>query len=105
MRELLISVKRSQFRVDDANSTEKDVVYKKLKPEILAKNQYACEFCGFRAKKFQHIHHLNDDHSDNSKSNLVVACPLCHMTCHIGFSGSQKLGSLIYMDPELGLTS
>lgn len=103
MRKLLLSVKRSRFRSDDPKSVESDAEYKKLRPEILKNGDYDCEFCGFHSKKYQHIHHLDDNHSNNKKSNLAIACPLCHMCNHIGFSGEKSLGTLIYLDKDLEL--
>jgi intracellular multiplication protein IcmJ len=103
MRNLILSVKRSQFRSDDPKSHEADENYKLLKPEILKNGDYECEFCAFRSVKFQHIHHLDDNHQNNQKSNLVIACPLCHMCNHIGFSGERQLGTLIYLDKDLEL--
>lgn len=71
---------------------------------MLERDGYACRYCGFAAKKFQEVHHLDDDHSNNNPDNLVTACALCHAAHHVGFSGVKERGCLIYIDPELGLT-
>jgi len=103
MRNLVLSVKRSEFRSDDPKSVESDAVYKKLKPSILKDGDYTCEFCGFKSDKRQHIHHLDDNHNNNKRSNLVIACSLCHMCCHIGFAGEKSLGDLIYLEQDIGI--
>ena len=101
---LILGVKRSVFRTDDPNSEHSSKEFKSIRKEILQENKYACHYCGFQSKKFQEVHHLNDDHSDNSKSNLVVACPLCHSCNHIGLASIQDKGCLVYIDPKLGIT-
>ena len=29
-----------------------------------------------------HVHHLNGDHKDNRKENLIILCPSCHLKLH-----------------------
>ncbi len=29
-----------------------------------------------------HVHHINGNHKDNRKENLIVLCPSCHMKIH-----------------------
>jgi intracellular multiplication protein IcmJ len=103
-RKIILSVKRSQFRCDDPTSDEADAGFKKVRPEIIERDDKTCQFCDFRAPKYQEVHHLNDIHSDNSPENLVTACCLCHAAHHVGLSGTLKRGCLIYLDPALGIT-
>ncbi|MGD1524380.1 type IVB secretion system protein IcmJDotN [Vibrio owensii] len=102
--EVVLSVKRSQFRCDDPSSDESNKEFISIRKEILERDKHSCQYCGFTSMKFQEVHHLDDDHSNNNPSNLVTACPLCHASHHVGFSGVKGRGCLIYIDPTLELT-
>jgi intracellular multiplication protein IcmJ len=99
--DLSLSVKRSVFRRDDFSSDAADKDFLSKRPLVLERDDHTCRFCGFKAYKFQEVHHLDDNHSNNDESNLVTACVLCHSACHIGFSGIQKRGVLIHIDPSI----
>lgn len=103
-RKIVLSVKRSQFRCDDPTSDEADAEFKKVRPEIIERDTGTCQFCDFKAPKYQEVHHLNDVHSDNRPENLITACCLCHAAHHVGLSGTLQRGCLIYLDPALGIT-
>lgn len=40
----------------------------------------ACECCGLTAKL--HVHHLDQDHTNNDPSNLQTLCTYCHRFVH-----------------------
>lgn len=103
-RKLLLGVKRSRFRVDDPDSDHSSRQFMSLRKEALTSQNYTCHYCGFQAKKYQEVHHLDDDHSNNSDDNLVVTCPLCHACNHIGLASVKNKGCLIYIDPAQGVT-
>lgn len=100
MKKLLISAKRKDFRGDTPHPEKSNVEFSKIRPVILERDNYTCQYCEFRSKKFQHIHHIDDDHENNDESNLITACPLCHMSQHIGFAGVKGMGTIIYLDQE-----
>lgn len=104
MKEIILSVKRSVFRSDDPEKDMADSLYKKIRPEVIARDNSTCQFCGFRAEKYQEVHHIDDDHSNNELSNLVTTCSLCHANHHLGFSGIKNRGTLIFLNPEWGMT-
>lgn len=64
----------------------------------LKRDDYTCQFCGFKAMKFQEAHHLDDNHNNNTIENIVTACPLCHLCHHVGFAGIKSTGRLIKLD-------
>jgi intracellular multiplication protein IcmJ len=97
LRPIVLSVKRGVFRADDSTSPIADKEFQDIRPRILRRDDFSCQFCGFRAKKHQEVHHVNDDHKDNSEGNLVTACPLCHLAHHVGFAGATGKGTLIYL--------
>jgi len=104
MQDLLLSVKRSQFRHDDPESDHADKAFRELVPEVLRRDDYSCQYCGFQAKKYQEVHHLDDNHHHNDKKNLVTTCCLCHSVNHLGFSAKRNAGVLIFLPPSLGVT-
>lgn len=103
-KKIVLSVKRSQFRCDDPTADEADSGFKKIRPEIIERDDSTCQFCDFKAPKYQEVHHLNDIHSDNRPENLITACCLCHAAHHVGLSGTLERGCLIYLDPALGIS-
>lgn len=100
MKKLIISAKTKDFRADSPHPKKSNVEFNNIRPSILERDDYTCQYCGFRAKKYQHIHHLDDDHDNNTEENLVTICPLCHMSQHIGIAGVKGMGTLIYLDQE-----
>lgn len=99
-----LSVKRGQFRSDDPTSEEADKQFKSIRPKVLKRDNHTCQYCGFRAEKYQEVHHKDDDHTNNDEDNLITTCSLCHACFHVGFSGQKERGIVIYLDPALGLT-
>lgn len=100
LQELIISANRSPSRADDPTADAADSTFRKVAPSILDRDDYTCQFCGFRETKMQEVHHSNGDHRINTPDNLVTACILCHLVHHIGFVGQKNMGRLIYF-PEL----
>lgn len=104
MRDLILSVKRGTFRSDDPSADEANAEFKKVRKVILERDNYTCQFCGFRSGKFQEVHHVDDNHANNAESNLVTTCCLCHACSHIGLSGVKQRGIIIYIPPSLNVT-
>lgn len=61
---------------------------------LLRTTTTACFFCGFVDGRYMEVHHVNGDHNDWNKSNVVPACTLCHRVNHIGWVGVKNHGSL-----------
>ncbi|ARN69548.1 MULTISPECIES: type IVB secretion system protein IcmJDotN [Vibrio] len=104
IREIILSVKRSTFRVDDPFSDESNPEFKKNRKIVLERDGFSCQCCGFKAEKFQDVHHIDDNHNNNKEDNLITVCPLCHMCHHLGHAGAKEMGDLIHIDPKHGLT-
>lgn len=52
---------------------------KKLRTEILERQNFSCGMCGADVKSGSpHLHHINYKKSDCSKVNLIFICPRCH---------------------------
>lgn len=58
--------------------------WKKLRLEILKRDNYTCQYCGFRSEKWQIVHHIDGNPNNNSYNNLEVACPMCNLIHHAG---------------------
>ena len=109
-RDLILSATRKSWKMSSTHGTEFDKSYRdskgnpgKLKEawdKVWARDKHKCYFCGFESKRHQEIHHLNDDHSDNSLDNLVTICPLCHQSFHLDTASTTNGGKIIWL-PEL----
>ena len=50
------------------------------------------------ASGYFEVHHLDDDHTNNSPENLITACPFCHQVFHAGNAGhSGKASKVIWL--------
>lgn len=68
--------------------------------KVLTRDNYTCQFCGYKSEYFQEVHHLNHNHKDMSPNNLVCACPLCHRNFHLPALHAANFAEIIYL-PEL----
>src|SRR5581483_5621804 len=74
-----------------------------VREQVLKRDGSACRFCGFKAAKFQEVHHVDDNHANNDPTNLVTVCNLCHQVHHLGMCGMRHAGFLAAI-PELTQT-
>ena len=67
----------------------------KLKEEIKKRDRYKCFLCG--AKRNLHVHHIDEDPTNNDPSNLVTLCEACHRLVHrlVRPSESEKLRKFV----------
>ena len=99
----IIGVKRKVWRRDDEHAALADAAFEPMRKAVLARDNHTCRFCGFQASKYQEIHHLDDDHTNNHESNLVTVCTLCHQTHHLGMFAMRNAGFLAAL-PEFTQT-
>lgn len=66
---------------EEKNSKE----WRKLRLKILKRDNYTCQYCGFRAEKWQIVHHINGDPNNNDEKNLETICPMCNLIHHSGW--------------------
>lgn len=102
MDELMLSATRASWQIPAHHGTEQDgaEAMKSARPKVLERDKHTCRFCGFKAQKWQEVHHINDDHTNLTLSNLATACAFCHQCFHLGLAGSTAGGSLIWL-PEM----
>ena len=71
-----------------------------LKQKIFERDSHCCQYCGFKAKKYQEIYHLNQDVHDHREENLITACIFCHQCFHLEKVSDMRSGVLIWL-PEI----
>jgi hypothetical protein len=61
--------------------------WKSIAREVRMRDKYTCQSCKSTKKRWGndlHVHHINQDKTDNSLSNLVSLCAQCHHEVHSG---------------------
>src|SRR3989338_8298918 len=58
--------------------------WKKLRLIIINRDNYTCQYCDFRAEKWQICHHIDGNPNNNSYDNLEILCPMCNLIHHSG---------------------
>ena len=106
---LLLSSNRKAWKMSSTHGTEYDRDYKDSKSNpgkhrevwdsVWKRDNFTCYYCNFRSTKYQEIHHLNQDHDDNSDINLVTVCPFCHQSFHLDTAGNTGGSKIIWL-PE-----
>ncbi|MFK7838983.1 MAG: type IVB secretion system protein IcmJDotN [Bdellovibrionales bacterium] len=71
-----------------------------LKQKIIERDNYTCNYCGFKAKKYQEIFFLNQDDGDHREKNMVTTCIFCHQCFQLEKVSEMKSGVLIWL-PEI----
>ena len=102
-KELILSASKKAWKMSSTHGTEFDKDFqrrhKAVWTTVWQRDSNKCYYCGFKSTKHQEIHHLNDDHDDNSLDNLVTACPLCHQNFHLDTVSNTNGGKIIWL-PE-----
>ena len=52
--------------------------------KILERDNYTCQYCGYRAEKFQIVHHIDGNPKNNKENNLMTICQMCNLIEHSG---------------------
>lgn len=99
----IFGVKRKLWRKDDDHAYVADAGFIPVRAEVLQRDGYTCRFCGFKASKYQEVHHLDDNHQNNDPQNLLTICNLCHQVHHLGMCAMRNSGFVAAI-PELTQT-
>ena len=102
---LLLSVSPHSWQITDIShgsllERKKDQSIIEIYKSAMERDDYTCYYCGFKSMKFQEVHHLNDNHNDNTLENLVTVCTLCHQSHHLNSAAINNGAELIWL-PEL----
>ena len=71
------------WRTIVADHTGKDE-WKQIRLKILERDNYFCQYCGFKCDKWQIVHHIDGNPNNNLHSNLMVVCQMCNLIEHAG---------------------
>ena len=71
-----------------------------IKTRIFERDDYACRFCGFKSKKYQEVHFLNQDPQDMADKNMATSCIFCHQCFDLEEVSQMKSGVLLWL-PEI----
>jgi len=78
---------RYPYTCSICRKTSYPIEFEKIKENIIPKAK--CSVCGMSNSKSKklfhkslHLHHVNNDRTDNSAANLVVKCVQCHLGEH-----------------------
>lgn len=96
---LPLAVKRGAWRPSGYYESNQPA-WSKIRQQILERDKFCCQACGFSCSKYQEVHHADSDHENNHPDNLLTLCPLCHMTQHIGLAGIENKAILLWL-PEM----
>ncbi|MEM5793243.1 MAG: HNH endonuclease [Candidatus Aenigmatarchaeota archaeon] len=58
--------------------------WRNLRLKILKRDDYTCRYCGFKAEKWQIVHHIDGNPNNNDEKNLETICPMCNLIHHVG---------------------
>lgn len=97
---LRLNAKSSSWRLLDKNFVSDSHEWELTRKHVFERDDYCCRFCNFKARKFQEIYHLDDNHDNDDVDNLATACSFCHQVQHIGLAGLTNSGYLAWI-PEL----
>lgn len=61
-----------------------------LRTEIHKRDGYKCSYCDFYAKEWQTVNYIDGDSSNNKKSNLTTACPMCNLILNAPLGCQQE---------------
>ena len=85
MKKLVLSYGLSWRTPEDKRFLKRNEWKKRIRPKILERDNYTCQYCGFKSEKEIQINHINGEPKDNSDGNLETICRACHKITHSGF--------------------
>ena len=84
MKELHLSFANPKtWRTNIKEKITKDE-WKILRLKILQRDAYTCQYCRFKAEKWQIVHHIDGNPNNNKEDNLETICPMCNLIHHAG---------------------
>lgn len=84
------------WRTEEDTAFRHSSAWKQIRLRILNRDDYTCAYCGYRAEKYQHVHHIDGNPKNNDDTNLEVICPDCHKVMHSGLWCSVKKTMILF---------
>ncbi len=79
-----------------------DRAFQPMQQQILKRDAYTCQYCGFQARQYQDVVNLDGNYANNKSSNMVTACCFCSQCLFLQAIGLEDTGGgqLVYL-PEM----
>ena len=61
-----------------------DKNWRALRKLILERDNYTCIYCGYKSDKYQIVHHIDDNPTNDDEDNLQTVCQMCNLILHAG---------------------
>jgi intracellular multiplication protein IcmJ len=77
-------------------------VFQKLATEVYARDNYTCQYCGFKSQQHMEVVNRDNNYENNKRANFATACIFCAQ-CHFlnGLSAGYYGGGVLIFLPEL----
>ncbi|MCB9988138.1 MAG: HNH endonuclease [Rhodospirillales bacterium] len=85
-------------------SSSDKVLSADLRQKIFERDDHTCQFCGFKAQKYQEIHFLNGNHKNTHMQNMTTSCMFCAQCFDLDHVATMRSGVLIWL-PEISQTA
>ncbi len=72
-----------------------------LRSKVLARDDNACRYCGFRASKYQELNYIGQKDSSPREEDYATACIFCYQCFHLEKVDRMQSGAVIWL-PEMG---
>ncbi len=70
------------LKIKDKKNKDNIMKQYSLNEEEYNKLREKCFICGYNKTNIIEIHHVDKNHTNNDKSNLIGLCPNCHISLH-----------------------
>jgi len=76
--------------------------WQRLRRRVLQRDDFTCQYCGYRSEKYQIVHHLDENPMNNDENNLTTICQMCNLIKHSG-QGCKVKGIVdLYKESKYG---
>jgi hypothetical protein len=90
----------SVMRKDEWDKERDQEEWKRIRLQVLKRDNSTCVYCGWTAQKFMQVNHIGAE-DNHSPDNLETVCEACHAVLHIGIKSMQGIISAFDCQPEL----
>ncbi|AAO91119.1 type IVB secretion system protein IcmJDotN [Coxiella burnetii] len=100
LRNIQLSASDSNWRLFMVRKA--DTAFLAFQAKVHERDNYTCQYCGFRAKRYMEIVNLDGNYRNNRLTNLATACGFCSQCFFLDAVGKGESGggTLIYL-PEM----